>query len=120
MSGGEPVVVGATQRVAPHQARQVDVVLDQHDVAHLEAAVETAGRVGDQQRPHAQQEEHTHGVGHLERHTHTHTHTHTQDQNQNWFYYILLHKSTILRLGSSTATHLNIAALPQDKSISKT
>ena len=69
-----PVVVGATQWVVPHQARQVDVVLDQHDVAHAEAAVEAPGRVGHHQRPHAQQGEHTHGVRHLEANTHTGRH----------------------------------------------
>ena len=73
----EPVFVGATQRVVPHQARQVDLVLDQHDVAHLVAAVEAPGRVGQYQRLHAEQREHTHGVRHLEARTHKRTHTHT-------------------------------------------
>ena len=72
----EPFFIGATQRVVSHQARQVDVVLDQHDVAHLVAAVEAPGRVGQYQRFHAEQGEHTHGVGYLEARTHKHAHTH--------------------------------------------
>ena len=61
-SGAEPIVVGADQRV---QAHQVDVVLDDDQVALLVERIQPAGGVGDDQEPAAQLLHHPDRKGHL-------------------------------------------------------
>ena len=63
---GSPLIVVTTERVLAGEAWHVDVVSDQHDVAHVEAGVQTSSSVGHYQSLHPQQEEHTHWICHLE------------------------------------------------------
>lgn len=60
-----PVVVVSTQRVLTSEARHVDVVLNEHDVAHAEASIKTPCSVCHNQSLHAQQEEDPHWIRHL-------------------------------------------------------
>ena len=61
-SGPEFVVVFPAQRMV---GKGVDVVSDEHEVAHLEVRVHAAGCVGDKERFYAQLLHHPHGVGNL-------------------------------------------------------
>ena len=56
-----PLIVGPSQWVVPSEARHVNVVPDHHDVPYSIARVETAGRVGQEQRLHAHQLEDSYG-----------------------------------------------------------
>ena len=54
----EARIVGAGERVGAHK---IDVVVNDHQVAHLEAGVDAAGGIGHDQRCHAQLLHHPHG-----------------------------------------------------------
>lgn len=60
----------AAKGVLPRKARHVDVILDQHDVSHVKSGVQPSSCIRDNQSFHAQQEEDSHRVRHLNRDRH--------------------------------------------------
>lgn len=66
-----PVIIVTTQRVLPSKAWQVDVIFNDHDVAHIEAAIQSPCCISHNQSFYAQQEENSNWVRHLERQTTT-------------------------------------------------
>ena len=60
ISAVKPVVVGSSEWVEAGESGQVDVILEDHDVADLEVPVEAAGGVGHDQRLDATQLHHSH------------------------------------------------------------
>ena len=63
-----PLVVESSQGVVAGEAWHVEVVLEDHDVAHSVVLVEAPGRVGQDDRLHPQELEDAHGQGDLRRH----------------------------------------------------
>lgn len=57
-AGAERRVVGTDEGIGSHE---VDMILNEHQVAHLEAGVDAAGGIGHDQRCHAQLLHHPHG-----------------------------------------------------------
>lgn len=58
-------VVGSPKRMLPPKSEKVQMVLDEHDVAHLKGVVDAPGRVGDYQPLDPQQLQDANGGGHL-------------------------------------------------------
>lgn len=63
---GVPDVVVSTQRVLPREARHVDVILKDHDVAHVVAAIKSSRSICHDHSLYAQEVEDPHRVRHLE------------------------------------------------------
>lgn len=61
-----PVIVGSSQRVVSSKSGHVDVVLDDHDVAHFEVLVQASSCVRHDHSFDAHQLEDTHGQRNLE------------------------------------------------------
>lgn len=55
-----PFVIGSNQRVVSSKSRNVEMIFDDHDVAHLIVLVQTASGVGENHGLHTQQLEEPH------------------------------------------------------------
>jgi hypothetical protein len=61
----KPFIIGPLKRVLTTEAREVDVITDQHDISNLELGIKPSSCIGDHQGIHTQKPEYPYWECHL-------------------------------------------------------